>query len=70
VTGPREPFTVFRDLRILDPRLACRDCTDAAVTPDLARLTDRALDHVRDTGHHVTVTETTQVTYGPPQVIT
>lgn len=67
--GTRRPFQVTRDFTVLDPALACHDCilTRSRAVHQIAALVDEALDHIRDTGHHVTITEISQVTYGPPE---
>lgn len=65
--GMREPFMPSREFAHLGALLACRDCglTTARPVAQLADLVDQALDHIRDTGHYVAVTETSQVVYGP-----
>jgi hypothetical protein len=57
-----------RDFRYLTPSAGCthHGCPFSA-EGRLDRLMDEVLTHVRDTDHHVRVTETSQVLYGPAE---
>ena len=58
---------VTRQFQVLQPSLRCDDgsCGICEQDSDLAALVDMALLHIARTGHFVTITESSAVTYGP-----
>lgn len=66
------PVTTAREFQLLPARLTCEHCTEATAEArdrgeTLAALINRAIGHVRDTGHSVVVDEHSRTIYSPAQ---
>jgi len=66
------PVTTAREFQLLPARLTCEHCTEATAEArgrgeTLAALINRAIGHVRDTGHTVAIDEHSRTIYSPAQ---